>query len=85
MQRRADGRWIQINERKTADGGTVAVYTDITAIKSAEEEVREASRKAELANALINEQKWELEVLSTKLSTRWICTIGSPGGVSSMR
>jgi adenylate cyclase len=68
VQRRADGRWIQINERKTAEGGTVAVYTDITAIKNAEEEIREANRKAELANALINEQKLELEVLSTKLS-----------------
>ena len=35
VQRRAGGRWIQINERKTAEGGTVAVYTDITAIKNA--------------------------------------------------
>ena len=68
VQRRADGRWIQISERKTAEGGTVAVYTDITAIKNAEEEICEANRKAELANALINEQKRALEVLSTKLS-----------------
>ena len=68
VQRRADGRWIQISERKTAEGGTVAVYTDISAIKNAEEEIREAKRKAELANALINEQKRALEVLSTKLS-----------------
>ena len=30
IQRRSDGRWVQINERKTAEGGTVAVYTDIT-------------------------------------------------------
>lgn len=28
-----DGRWLQINERKTADGGFVSVGTDITAIK----------------------------------------------------
>ena len=59
---------FQISERKTAEDGTVAVYTDITAIKNAEEEIREANRKAELANALINEQKRALEVLSTKLS-----------------
>src|SRR5262245_14670955 len=26
VQRRSDGRWIQINERKTYDGGTVATY-----------------------------------------------------------
>jgi adenylate cyclase len=68
IQRRADGRWIQISERKTLEGGTVAVYTDISAIKNAEAEIREAKRKAELANALVNEQKRALEVLSTKLS-----------------
>ncbi len=68
VQRRADGRWVQINERKTAEGGTVAVYTNITEIKRAEEEVREAKRKAEQANELVSEQKRALEILSTKLS-----------------
>jgi adenylate cyclase len=68
VQRRADGRWVQINERKTTEGGTVAVYTNITEIKRAEEEVREAKRKAELANELVSEQKRALEILSTKLS-----------------
>ena len=67
-QRRADGRWIQVNERQTTEGGTVAVYTNITEIKRAEEELREAHGKAELANRLVSEQKRELEVLSTKLS-----------------
>ena len=68
VQRRADGRWVQINERKTAEGGTVAVYTNITEIKRAEEELREAKRKAELANELVSEKNRALEVLSTKLS-----------------
>src|SRR5262245_44246128 len=68
VQRRTDGHWIQINERKTAEGGTVAVYTNITEIKRAEQEVREAKRKADLANELVSEQKRELEILSTKLS-----------------
>jgi adenylate cyclase len=68
VQRRGEGRWLQINERKTAEGGIVAVYTDITEIKRAEEEVREAKRKAEQANELVSEQKRELEILSTKLS-----------------
>lgn len=39
---RSDGRWFQVNERKTADGGTVAVYTDITELKRAELELSEA-------------------------------------------
>jgi PAS domain S-box-containing protein len=36
-----DGRWLQINERRTEDGGSVAIYTDITAIKLAEQKQRE--------------------------------------------
>ena len=40
LQRRSGGRWIQVNERRTEDGGTVAVYADISEIKQAEEAVR---------------------------------------------
>jgi len=50
LQRRDHGRWIQINERKTETGGTVAVYSDLTEIKHAEEALREAKDQAELAN-----------------------------------
>jgi two-component system, cell cycle sensor histidine kinase PleC len=32
-----DGRWLQINERRTRDGGFVSVGTDITALKKHEE------------------------------------------------
>src|SRR5262249_20099217 len=66
--RRGDGRWIQINEFKTREGGTLSVYTNITEIKRAEEELREAKRKTELASEVVSEQKRELEILSTKLS-----------------
>ena len=68
VQRRADGRWVHINERKTAEGGTVTVYTNVTEIKRAEEELLEAKRKAELANELVSEKNRALEMLSTKLS-----------------
>jgi PAS domain S-box-containing protein len=68
VQRRADGRWVQINERKTTEGGTIAVYTNITEIKRAEEELRAAHRQAEEANRLVSAKNRELEVLSTKLS-----------------
>ena len=68
VQHRADGTWVQINEHATTEGGTVAVYTNITEIKRAEEEVREAKRKAELANEIVSKQKQSLEILSTKLS-----------------
>lgn len=37
LQALIGGQWMQINERRTEDGGTVAVYTDITALKQAQE------------------------------------------------
>jgi two-component system, cell cycle sensor histidine kinase PleC len=35
----ADGRWLQINERRTRDGGFVSVGTDISALKKQEEKL----------------------------------------------
>jgi adenylate cyclase len=53
IQRRGDGRWILISERKTDDGGTVAVYSDITESKQRENELAEKSRALEqLSNQL---------------------------------
>jgi signal transduction histidine kinase len=40
----ADGRWVQVNERRTSDGGIVGVYTDITDIKAAEARDRAAEQ-----------------------------------------
>jgi adenylate cyclase len=68
VQRRSDGHWIHVNERRTTEGGTVAVYTNITAIKNAEEEIRGANSKLEQVNDLVTEKNRALEVLSTKLS-----------------
>jgi signal transduction histidine kinase/CheY-like chemotaxis protein len=39
IQRRSDGRWIQVSERRTANGGVVAIYADITAMKQHEAEL----------------------------------------------
>ena len=41
-QKRPDGGWIRIDEKKTSDGGTVAIYTDITELKAREELLLEA-------------------------------------------
>ena len=40
----ADGRWLQINERRTKDGGFVSVGTDITALKRQEEHLLQSER-----------------------------------------
>ncbi|MDB5557470.1 MAG: sensor histidine kinase, partial [Enterovirga sp.] len=41
----SDGRWLQINERRTKDGGYVSVGTDITALKRHEEKLVESERR----------------------------------------
>ena len=43
LQRLADGRWIQITERITADGWNVAVFSDLTEQKAREAELAEKS------------------------------------------
>lgn len=37
-----DGRWMRVTERRTADGGSVGIWTDITSQKAAETRLRDA-------------------------------------------
>jgi signal transduction histidine kinase/DNA-binding response OmpR family regulator len=48
-------RWVRINERRTHDGGTVAVYADITSLKQREAELERARGEAEQANQVKSE------------------------------
>lgn len=48
VQKREDGSWLRINERKTEDGGTVSTFTDITELQEAREEA-EAANEAKSA------------------------------------
>jgi len=41
----ADERWLQINERRTRDGGMVSVGTDITLLKRNQERLRDSERR----------------------------------------
>lgn len=47
VQRRGDGRWVLISERRITGGGTVAVYSDITELKQREENLAEKSAALE--------------------------------------
>ncbi|WP_245884239.1 response regulator [Hartmannibacter diazotrophicus] len=42
--------WVRITKRKTPDGGTVAVYSDITDLKTKQEQLEDARHEAEAAN-----------------------------------
>ncbi len=61
LQRRSDGRWILISERRVGGGGTVAVYSDITTLKHRELALEEANQQ-------IEQKHRELETLSSKLA-----------------
>ena len=45
IQKRSGERWIQINERKTEDGSTVAIYTDLSELMRAEQAMRESEER----------------------------------------
>jgi len=47
VQRRSGGRWVMISERRTIDGGTVAVYSDISELKQREESLSDKSAALE--------------------------------------
>ncbi|MDH3580096.1 MAG: PAS-domain containing protein [Hyphomicrobiales bacterium] len=47
VQQRREGQWIMFSERRTGDGGTVAVYSDITELKNREEELADKSNSME--------------------------------------
>lgn len=53
IMQRSDGIWVMVSERQTAEGGTVAVYSDITEMKERETELAEKSKALEqLSNQL---------------------------------
>lgn len=51
VQALADGRWVQINELRTSEGGIVAIYTDITEAKA--EDARERARELAERNLVL--------------------------------
>jgi PAS domain S-box-containing protein len=44
VQQRSNGRWVMVSERRTEDGGTVSVYSDITELKQREQDLTEKSK-----------------------------------------
>ncbi len=61
-----DGRWIQINERRTADGGVVITATDITAIKRQQAALRANESALREAVARLEASQDELTELAGK-------------------
>jgi two-component system cell cycle sensor histidine kinase PleC len=66
--RLADGRWLQINERRTKDGGFVSVGTDITALKHHEEQLMDSERRLMATVADLRKSRQTLEVQAQQLA-----------------
>ncbi|MGJ0622351.1 MAG: PAS domain-containing sensor histidine kinase [Methylocystis sp.] len=64
-----DGRWLQINERRTKDGGYVSVGADITALKRNEEKLRESERRLTASVADLTHSRQTLEMQAQQLAT----------------
>jgi class 3 adenylate cyclase len=47
VQQRGDGHYVMVSERRTEEGGTVAVYSDITELKQRETELAQKSKELE--------------------------------------
>ncbi len=62
-----DGRWLQINERKTRDGGFVSVGTDITKIKLHERKLVESEQRLMATIADLKKSRQEFKEQADKL------------------
>jgi two-component system cell cycle sensor histidine kinase PleC len=61
-----DGRWIQISERRTAEGGLVMTAADITAIKTQEEARRKNEEELQRAVVSLERSQEQLSELARK-------------------
>ncbi len=63
-----DGRWLQINERRTRDGGFVSVGTDITALKEHEKQLMNSERLLLATVAQLRQSRRSLEEQARELA-----------------
>ena len=63
-----EGRWLQVNERRTKDGGYVSVGTDITALKTEEQRFLESERKLTATISDLRRSRVTLETQAEQLS-----------------
>jgi two-component system cell cycle sensor histidine kinase PleC len=64
----ADGRWVQINERRTKDGGLVSIGTDITKLKLHEEKLIDSERALIAHNVELTNSQQALEYQAQQLA-----------------
>jgi two-component system cell cycle sensor histidine kinase PleC len=66
--RLADGRWLQVSERRTRDGGYVSVGADITALKEHEQQLINSERLLLATVAQLKQSRRSLEQQAQQLA-----------------
>ena len=68
-----DGRWLQISERRTKDGGYVSVGTDITPLKLHEKKLIDSEQRlmATVTDLRQSQQKLELQTQHGELAEKY--------------
>lgn len=61
IQQLPDGRWLQVSERETAEGGIVSVRTDITELKNQETEIRRSKKRFQDYTNTASDWMWETD------------------------
>jgi signal transduction histidine kinase/CheY-like chemotaxis protein/HAMP domain-containing protein len=84
VQHRSDGRWIRVSERKTASGGVVATYTDITELKQHEAELADLVGKLQIARDAANEANRTKSSFLANMSHELRTPLNSIIGVTEM-
>lgn len=66
--RLSDGRWLQINGRRTKDGGSVSVGTDITTLKQQEERLTQSEHQLLMHVTDLKASRQKLEAQAQQLA-----------------
>ncbi|TCR64895.1 ATP-binding protein [Bosea sp. BK604] len=66
--RLSDGRWLQINGRRTKDGGSVSVGTDITTLKQQEERLTQSEHQLLMNVTDLKASRQKLEAQAQQLA-----------------
>lgn len=67
MAHLSDGRWLQISERRTKDGGYVSVGTDITDLKKHEERLIESEQRLKASIRDLQHSRQQLEIQADQM------------------
>ncbi|TDG05132.1 PAS domain S-box protein, partial [Paracraurococcus ruber] len=77
-----DGRWILVTERRTPDGGTVGIRTDITALKQAMRDLADSEARFARAITAVGMGTWDWTIGTDALhvSAGYEALYGRPAG-----